>query len=108
MCRICAGLFECKPLAFLWGKFPDFYKPDNTIMIDDLRRNFIYNKQNGLVIKPFKHAHRTKDTDKELLHLRIYLLKIAGLEDFRSLRHSKWEEYARQELQDLQAQLARS
>ena len=59
-----AGMFDCKPLAFLWGKFPEFYNEDNTIMFDDLRRNFVYNKQNGLVIRPFKHAHRTRDTDR--------------------------------------------
>jgi len=57
-------MFDCKPLAFLWGKFPEFYNEDNTIMLDDLRRNFVYNKQNGLVIRPFKNAHRTRDTDR--------------------------------------------
>lgn len=31
------GVFDCKPLAFLWAKFPDFYNADNTIMFDDLR-----------------------------------------------------------------------
>ena len=70
-------------------------------MFDDLRRNFVYNKQNGLVIKPFKHAHRTRHTDRELLHLKIYLLKIAHLEGFKGLRHSRWEDYIRPELQQL-------
>jgi hypothetical protein len=59
-----AGMFNCKPLAFLWGKFPDYYNEDNTIMFDDLRRNFVYNKQNGLVIRPFRNAHRTRATDR--------------------------------------------
>lgn len=58
------GIFNCKPLAFLWGKFPEFYNEDNTIMFDDLRRNFVYNKQNGLVIRPFRNAHRTRPTDR--------------------------------------------
>lgn len=70
-------------------------------MLDDLRRNFVYNKQNGLVIRPFKHAHRTRATDKELLHLEIYLKKIAGLRSFKNLRHSKWEDYIARELQEL-------
>lgn len=32
-------MFDCKPLQFLWAKFPDRYGPDNTIMLDDLRRS---------------------------------------------------------------------
>lgn len=70
-------------------------------MFDDLRRNYVHNKQNGLVIRPFRHAHRTRYTDKELLHLRIYLLKIAPLTSLKSLRHSKWEGYIQEELQEL-------
>ncbi len=31
------GVFDCKPLQFIWAKFPDFYNADNTIMFDDLR-----------------------------------------------------------------------
>jgi ubiquitin-like domain-containing CTD phosphatase 1 len=42
-----AGVFDCKPLGFLWGKFPEVYGPHNTIMFDDLRRNYVMNKQNG-------------------------------------------------------------
>lgn len=104
-----AGLFDCKPLAVLWARYPQ-YGPHNTIMLgalcalarrgsrlegrtrsrpagalehalvtgsalqmrlravglafppalrphaDDLRRNYVLNKQNGLVIRPFKKA----------------------------------------------------
>ena len=95
-----AGFFDCKPLAFLWEKLPQFYNADNTVMIDDLRRNFIHNKQNGLVIKPFRHAHRTRGTDKELLYLKIYLLKIAPMGSFKTLRHSKWADCIKDELQE--------
>ncbi len=42
-----AGLFDCKPLQFLWAKFPEHYNENNTIMFDDLRRNYILNKQVG-------------------------------------------------------------
>eukprot|EP00976_Prorocentrum_cordatum_P070772 1180061-Prorocentrum_minimum.AAC.1 len=38
-------LFDCKPLAFIWEKFPEFYSEKNTIMFDDLRRNFVMNPQ---------------------------------------------------------------
>jgi len=40
-----AGLFDCKPLPLLWAKFPD-----------DLARNYVFNKQNGLVIRPYRRA----------------------------------------------------
>ena len=51
----CIGVFDCKPLPVLWGRFPD-YTPDNTIMFDDLRRNYVFNPQNGLVIRPYKYG----------------------------------------------------
>ena len=35
---------------------------------------------------------------QELLMLKIYLLKIARLESLKSLRHSRWEDYIKQEL----------
>ena len=41
------GVFDCKPLAFLWAKFPEHYTEHNTIMFDDLGRNFVLNPQNG-------------------------------------------------------------
>ena len=31
------GVFDCKPLAFIWAKFPEHYNRANTIMFDDLR-----------------------------------------------------------------------
>lgn len=31
------GVFDCKPLAFLWAKFPGQYDESNTVMLDDLR-----------------------------------------------------------------------
>jgi ubiquitin-like domain-containing CTD phosphatase 1 len=45
------GLFNCKPLQVVWDKYADFYGPKNTIMFDDLGRNFIMNPQN--VASPF-------------------------------------------------------
>lgn len=38
-------MFDCKPLEFVWQKFPGVYTPENTIMMDDLRRNYILNPQ---------------------------------------------------------------
>lgn len=49
-----AGVFDCKPLQVLWGKYPGQYSKHNTIMLDDLRRNYVLNRQNGLVIRPYR------------------------------------------------------
>ncbi|CAN0878540.1 Ubiquitin-like domain-containing CTD phosphatase [Linum grandiflorum] len=88
------GIFDCKPLGLIWAHFPEFYGPHNTIMFDDLRRNFVMNPQNGLTIKPFKKAHANRDSDQELVKLTEYLLAIAELDDISILDHSKWKYYA--------------
>ena len=46
---------------------------------DDLRRNYVLNKQQGLVIRPFKKAHLTRDTDRQ-----------AGRLDATDGRHTWW------------------
>ncbi|KAK8626840.1 hypothetical protein V6N13_134470 [Hibiscus sabdariffa] len=81
------GIFDCKPLGLIWAQFPEFYSSKNTIMFDDLRRNFVMNPQNGLTIKPFRKAHANRDTDQELVKLTQYLLAIADLDDLSSLDH---------------------
>ncbi|GLG98967.1 hypothetical protein R5R35_007443 [Gryllus longicercus] len=86
------GLVQVKPLGVIWGKF-DQYSPRNTIMFDDIRRNFLMNPANGLKIRPFKHAHLNRDKDNELLRLAKYLQLIAGEEDLSSLDHRNWEKY---------------
>lgn len=47
---------QVKPLGVIWGKYPQF-NAKNTIMFDDVRRNFIMNPRNGLKIRPFRQAH---------------------------------------------------
>ncbi|XP_070789920.1 ubiquitin-like domain-containing CTD phosphatase 1 isoform X3 [Pituophis catenifer annectens] len=42
------GLIDVKPLGVIWGKFSEFYNKKNTIMFDDIGRNFLMNPQNGL------------------------------------------------------------
>ncbi|XP_032240517.2 ubiquitin-like domain-containing CTD phosphatase 1 [Nematostella vectensis] len=86
------GVIETKPLGVIWGKFKQF-SSKNTIMFDDLRRNFLMNPQNGLKIRPFREAHFNRDKDKELLKLSKYLKNIASLEDFSNLNHKYWESY---------------
>lgn len=85
------GLLNVKPLAVIWGKFPNQYTPKNTIMFDDTRRNFLMNPQNGLKIKAFREAFKNRETDQELLHLSKYLKKIAEMDDFSSLDHRYWQ-----------------
>jgi len=42
-------VLQTKPLGVIWGKFEE-YSSKNTIMFDDLRRNFLMNPQNGLKV----------------------------------------------------------
>ncbi|XP_076031571.1 ubiquitin-like domain-containing C-terminal domain phosphatase 1 [Oratosquilla oratoria] len=86
------GVIEVKPLGVVWGKY-EHYTSKNTIMFDDLSRNFLMNPQNGLKIRPFRLAHFNRDTDKELQKLSHYLKDIAALDDLSSLNHGKWEKY---------------
>ena len=86
------GVTECKPLGVIWGKFPDT-SARNTIMFDDVRHNFLMNRQSGLRIKAFRQAHQNRDKDVELLRLARYLRSIARLDDFSALRHRDWERY---------------
>lgn len=94
------GVFNCKPLGYLWGQtWPAGveYGPHNTIMFDDLGRNFLMNPQSGLKIRPFRNAHTSRATDRELVHLSRYLSAIAKLDDFTSLNHNKWEKFLREQ-----------
>lgn len=43
------GLVDVKPLGVIFGKFPQFHT-GNTLMFDDIRRNFLMNPQNGLKV----------------------------------------------------------
>eukprot|EP00198_Chlamydomonas_reinhardtii_P003012 XP_001692348.1 predicted protein [Chlamydomonas reinhardtii] len=81
------------PPQFVWEKFPGQYTPDNTIMLDDLKRNYIMNPQQGLVIRPFRKAHLTRGSDRELVGLTHYLAAIAHLDSLAALDHNRWERY---------------
>lgn len=87
------GILDCKPLGLIWAQFPEFYNSKNTIMFDDLKRNFVMNPQNGLTIRPFKKAHANRDSDNELVKLTQYLLAIAELDDISILDHKHWESF---------------
>lgn len=87
------GVTDCKPLGVIWGKYPA-WSAKNTIMFDDIRRNFLMNPQSGLRIRAFRRAHTSRSTDRELVKLQKYLKDIAtSCEDFTTLNHAKWETY---------------
>jgi len=88
------GVIDVKPLGVIWGKFEGQYTEKNTIMFDDIRRNFLMNPQQGLKIRAFRQAHQNRATDRELLHLGRYLKDIADLDDLSELNHRKWERYS--------------
>ena len=48
-----------------------------------------------------RKAHLTRGIDRELLKLKIYLLKIAPLKSLKHLKHRKWESHIRDELNQL-------
>lgn len=87
------GCTDVKPLGVIWGKYKQ-YTAKNTIMFDDIKRNFLMNPQSGLRIRPFRRAHITRNTDRELLKLKKYLKDLAThCPDFTKVTHSKWESY---------------
>lgn len=96
------GTIETKPLGVVWGKYPDFYSKHNTIMFDDLRRNFLMNPSSGLKIRAYRNCHDNRSTDRELLHLSKYLKLIAKLDDFEVLDHSRWEKYLKRHEDELE------
>lgn len=87
------GLLNVKPLGVIWGKFPNHYNSRNTVMFDDIRRNFLMNPQNGLKIKPFREASKNRTKDKELLKLSRYLKAISKLPDLSVLDHKHWQSF---------------
>lgn len=85
------GVVEVKPLGVIWGIYKQ-YNEKNSLIIDDLRRNFLMNPKNGLRIDAFKRAHVTRSTDRELLYLRTYLKYLAEkVDDFTTVKHRKWK-----------------
>ncbi|XP_054730380.1 ubiquitin-like domain-containing CTD phosphatase 1 [Anastrepha obliqua] len=87
------GVVDVKPLGLIWGIYPQ-YSSKNTIMFDDIQRNFLMNPRSGLRVRPFRQAHLTRQMDRELLKLSKYLKDIAeSCDDFNKLNHRKWQQY---------------
>eukprot|EP01055_Gregarina_sp_Pseudo9_P001665 Gregarina_sp_Pseudo_9__1664@NODE_211_length_3603_cov_39_818743_g196_i0_p1_GENE_NODE_211_length_3603_cov_39_818743_g196_i0NODE_211_length_3603_cov_39_818743_g196_i0_p1_ORF_typecomplete_len419_score53_01NIF/PF03031_18/4_8e03NIF/PF03031_18/2_5e26Blt1/PF12754_7/0_00041ubiquitin/PF00240_23/0_0056ubiquitin/PF00240_23/2_1e03_NODE_211_length_3603_cov_39_818743_g196_i010822338 len=82
---------EVKALQILWSKNINNWRSSNTLIVDDLPRNFMLNPLNGVPVRPY-----TKDlhaVDKELLLLGHYLVQVASVEDVTTMNHSQWKQY---------------
>jgi len=83
---------DIKPLAVIWAKYNQYHE-ENTIMLDDIRRNFLMNPKNGLKIRPFKNAHTSRESDDELIRISEYLMLICEMGSFADLNHKHWEKF---------------
>ena len=45
-----------------------------------------------------RKAHLNRARDRELLYLKLYLLKIARLDSLAALKHRRWERYVAEEI----------
>ena len=77
-----------KPLGLIWHKYPQ-YSCNNTLLLDDKKRNFRMNPTCGLRIK--RYLSTEKDKDFELLKVAAYLFDAAACEDFDRMNHYKWK-----------------
>lgn len=89
------GRVEVKPLPVLWRMAPEHSRRETTIMLDDLRRNFLCNPEVGLRIRACRNLPATRESDRELLHLSCYLALIARMDSFVGLSHSRWRSLLR-------------
>lgn len=96
------GTLNVKPLGVIWGQNLQ-WGPHNTLMLDDLSRNFLMNPQSGLKIRPCRHmtVEANRLADRELLRLGRYLRLLATVEDFRGLDHKQWEAFVRARREEL-------
>uniref|UniRef100_A0ABI7WS08 Ubiquitin-like domain-containing CTD phosphatase 1 n=1 Tax=Felis catus TaxID=9685 RepID=A0ABI7WS08_FELCA len=68
------GLIDVKPLGVIWGKFSEFYSKKNTIMFDDIGRNFLMNPQNGLKRETEHERGRGRERGRHRIGNRLQAL----------------------------------
>eukprot|EP00967_Tisochrysis_lutea_P075928 scaffold102476_cov27-Tisochrysis_lutea.AAC.1 len=102
------GTLDVKPLGVIWGQHAQ-WGPHNTLMIDDLSRNFLMNPQSGLRIRPCRHmtVEANRLADRELIRLERYLRLLTTIDDFRSLDHRQWEAFVKERKDELPRKLRR-
>jgi len=82
---------QVKPLQILWTKFP-YWGAHNTVHIDDLKRNFALNPQNGIKIKAYYRKDTSSNADQELVVLAIYLKNLSvSCTSFSDFDHTQWK-----------------
>ncbi|GMH97588.1 hypothetical protein TrVE_jg1597 [Triparma verrucosa] len=80
-----------KPLQLIWSKLGESkYGPHNTVHVDDLSRNFALNKSCGLKCTAYYRKKKAAKGDVELRDMAVYLVKLAGIEDFEMVEHGEW------------------
>lgn len=80
-----------KPLQLIWSKLGESkYGPHNTVHVDDLSRNFALNKSCGLKCTAYYRKKKAAKGDVELRDMAVYLVKLAGIEDFETVEHGEW------------------
>ena len=81
---------SAKPLGVLWEVFSEHgWSARNTVMIDDVRHNFLMNVANGIVCRPFKNSRVLRATDDELRRLAKYLTSIPNGADMSKIPHER-------------------
>lgn len=79
-----------KPLQIIWNKF-GHWRPQNTIHLDDLSRNFALNPNNGLKVTPYYRKKKSRSKDMELVGLATFLQKLAEeVDDFTTVNFRDW------------------
>ena len=86
-----------KPLQIIWSKFPH-WGPQNTVHLDDLRRNFALNIGNGLKCTAYyRKKKKSGKNDSELLGLGRFLELLAtnddSKDDFQTVNFDYWQDY---------------
>lgn len=81
-----------KPLPLIWAKFPR-WSSKNSLIIDDLSRNFALNLSSGIKIPAYHRKKSSARRDAELLGLSRYLEILAKSKvDFDEVDFSYWQE----------------
>jgi len=82
------GIKKTKPLEVIFHHYPQFSEK-NTLLVDDLLKNFIMNPKCGIQIERYDSG--MKNEDEELKYLASYLEKIKTLENFSTVSHNCWQ-----------------
>lgn len=74
------AMAHAKPLSVLWDhpRFGGRFGSHNTLHVDDTLTNFVFNMENGLVVRRFQHDDPGAASDDELALLARYLRRVVA------------------------------